>query len=61
MTTTLDLLRKELEEAIESHKDYVAYSHAKDFAEYRYSTGVISGLTLALQRVKDLQNYDEDI
>lgn len=60
MTTTLDLLRKELEEAIEAHKDFVVYSHAKDYADYRYNTGVITGLTLALQRVKDLQKYDED-
>lgn len=60
MTTVLDVLRKEIEEVIASHTDFVALGHAKDYAEYRYSTGVITGLTSALQRVKDLQRYDED-
>jgi hypothetical protein len=60
MTTVLDVLQRDLEEVIESYKDSVAYGHAKDYAEYRHSTGVITGLTSALQRVKDLQNYDED-
>lgn len=60
MTTVLDLLQRELEEVLEAHRDYVALGHAKDYAEYRYSSGVITGLTSALQRVKDLQKYDED-
>ena len=58
--TALELLRKEIEETLDAHKESVAYGHAKDYAEYRYSTGVITGLTSALQRVKDLQKYDED-
>ena len=61
MKTVLDVLQNELEDVIESHKEFVSYGHAKDYAEYRYSTGVITGLTSALARVKDLQNYDEDI
>ena len=60
MKTVLDVLQDELEEIIESHKEFVAYGHAKDYAEYRYSTGVITGLTSALQRVKDLRKYDEE-
>ena len=60
MKTVLDVLHDELEDVIRSHTDFVALGHAKDYAEYRYSTGVITGLTSALQRVKDLQNYDED-
>lgn len=60
MNTVLDVLQNELEDVIETHKEFVAYGHAKDYAEYRYSTGVITGLTSALQRVKDLQKYDED-
>jgi hypothetical protein len=60
MTTVLDVLQKELEEVIESYKDSVAYGHAKDYAEYRHNTGVITGLTSALRRVKDLQKHDED-
>ncbi len=60
MKTVLDVLQNELEEVLESHKEFVAYGHAKDYAEYRYSTGVITGLTSALQRVKDLRKYDEE-
>jgi len=60
MTTVLDVLQRELEETIESYKDSIAYGNAKDYAEYRHSTGVITGLTSALQRVKDLQKYDEE-
>ena len=60
MTTILDVLQKDIEEALESQKDNVVYSHAKDYADYRYQTGVITGLTLALNRVKDLQSYDEE-
>lgn len=60
MTSVLDVLQRELEETIESYKDSVAYGNAKDYAEYRYNTGVITGLTSALQRVKDLQSYEED-
>lgn len=60
MKTVLDVLQHELEEVLEAHRDFVATGHAKDYAEYRYSTGVITGLTSALQRVKDLQKYEED-
>ena len=60
MTTVLDLLQKELEEVIEAHADFVAMGHAKDYAEYRHNAGVIIGLTSALERVKDLQRYQEE-
>lgn len=61
MKTVLDILQGELSEAIESRKDAVAYGSAADYAEYRYLAGVISGLTSALERVKDLQKYQEDM
>lgn len=60
MTTVLDVLRKELDEAIETRVDNLAYGGADDFAQYKYLTGVITGLTSALERVKDLQKYEED-
>ena len=53
-------LRKELQESLDVHRDFVASGHAKDYADYRYSTGVITGLTSALERVKDLQRYEEE-
>lgn len=58
--TVLDLLRKELQESLDAHRDFVASGHAKDYADYRYSTGIITGLTSALERVKDLQRYEEE-
>ena len=61
MRTVLDILKDELSDTIESRKDAVAYGQAADYAEYRYLAGVISGLTSALERVKDLQKYQEDM
>ena len=60
MTTLLDVLRKDLEDAIELRKDALAQGAVNDYADYRQIVGVITGLTSALQRVKDLQNYDEE-
>jgi len=31
-----------------------------DYADYRHLVGVITGLTSALERLKDLQKYDEE-
>ncbi len=59
--TGLDILHDELKELIESRKDALAYGHAADYAEYRHLAGVITGLTSALERVKDLRKYEEDI
>lgn len=58
--TGLELLQDELEELIENRKDALAYGYAADYAEYRHLAGVITGLTSALERVKDLRKYDED-
>lgn len=60
MTTVLDVLRKELEEIIEARKEALAFHPAKDFAEYKFITGVITGLASALQRVNDLQKHQEE-
>lgn len=60
MRTVLDILQTELTEALEARKEAVAYGHAANEAEYRHLVGVITGLTSALERVKDLQKYQED-
>lgn len=60
MTTVLTVLQKELEDAIELRKDALAHGAVNDYADYRQMVGVITGLTSALHRVKDLQNYDEE-
>jgi len=59
--TGLEILQKELNELIEARKDAIAFGHAVDYAEYRHLVGVITGLTSALERVKDLRKYEEEI
>ena len=60
MTTVLTVLQKELEDAIELRKDALAKGAVNDYAEYRQIVGVITGLTSALERVKDLRKYQEE-
>lgn len=59
--TALEVLHRELEELIDSRKDALAFGHAADYAEYRHLAGVITGLTSALERIKDLRKYEEEI
>lgn len=58
--TELEVLRVELEDIIEARKEALAFHHVKDFAEYKFVTGVITGLASALDRVKGLQKHYED-
>lgn len=58
--TGLEILQKELAELIEARKDAIAFGYAADYAEYRHLAGVITGLTSALERVKDLRKYEEE-
>lgn len=60
MTTVLEVLQKELETGIESRKNALAIGAVTDYAEYRQVVGVITGLTSALERIKDLQKYQEE-
>lgn len=59
--TGLEILQKELTELIDARKDAIAFGHAADYAEYRHLAGVITGLTSALERVKDLRKYEEEM
>lgn len=61
MKTVLDVLREDLEEAIRSRKEALAMGAVHDYADYRQLVGVITGLTSALDRLKDLQKYDEEM
>lgn len=59
--TVLEVLQSEITEIIEARKEALAFQPAKDFAEYKYITGVITGLAAALDRVNGLQkHYEED-
>jgi|TARA_R110000868_G_scaffold347046_1_gene608146 hypothetical protein len=60
MKTVLDVLREELEDAINSRSNALVTGAVNDYADYRHLVGVITGLTSALGRLKDLQKYDEE-
>lgn len=61
MKTVLDVLREDLEGAIASRKEALALGAVNDYADYRQLVGVITGLTSALDRLKDLQKYEEEM
>lgn len=61
MKTVLDVLREDLDEAIKARKEALALGAVNDYADYRQLVGVITGLTSALDRLKDLQKYDEEM
>ena len=60
MRTVLDVLHDELNDAIEARKMALAQGAVNDYAEYRQLVGVITGLTSALDRVKDLRKYEDE-
>lgn len=60
MKTVMDLLREDIEEAIDMRMEALASGHAKDYADYRHLVGVITGLTSANERLKDLLKHTED-
>lgn len=60
MTTVLDVLCKELEEMIEDRTQALARGQVEDYASYKQLVGTISGLFLALNRLKDLQKYEDN-
>lgn len=57
--TGLEILLKELNESIEVRKNAMASGHIADYAEYRQLVGVITGLTSAMDRAKELREYEE--
>ena len=54
-----EYLIKKLDEEVESVKAYLANNHASGIEEYRRLCGVIQGLTLAKEVMKDLQKRRE--
>lgn len=53
--TELQLIRQKIRNRMNELADDLALGSAKDFAEYRYLTGVISGLALVERDVIDLE------
>lgn len=54
-----DFLTAKLDEEVESVKDYLVGNKAVDIEEYRRLCGVVQGLTLAKEIMKDLQKRRE--
>jgi len=50
----IDALQKKLRERMNEHADHLSGGGCKSFEEYRYLTGVISGLALAERDLLDL-------
>lgn len=61
MKTALDILRDELQEMVDTRSEIIAYGEVTDFPAYKFLAGVITGLTLARERVLDLQKLEEDM
>jgi len=61
--TEYEYIRKELQEDIALKAEFIAAGNCKSFDEYKHVTGVIRGLTLAINLIKDreqkVKDYDE--
>jgi len=58
--TEYQYLVKELEEMIETRAQSVAAGNCKDVEEYRNTTGIIRGLALAVDFIKDREQKLKD-
>ena len=58
--TVFDVLKEKIEADIASAKDFLAGGGAKDFSQYKETTGLIRGLEAGLSHIQDLsRNYLE--
>jgi hypothetical protein len=57
--TEYEYLRLELNKDIESKAKFIASGNCQNFEEYKYVTGVIRGLTLAADLIKDREQKVE--
>jgi hypothetical protein len=59
--TELELVRKKIRQKMNEIADDLALGTAKDYAEYKFLTGIISGLALVERDIVDLlEKQDED-
>jgi hypothetical protein len=49
------LLRERIEQALDSYKNDLALGIAKDYAEYKFSAGYVSGLRDTLKFCEDIE------
>jgi hypothetical protein len=60
MKTVLDVLRRDIEDEIAAHTDALARGRVEDYPSYKLLVGTITGLSLTLNRLKDLQKTEEE-
>jgi hypothetical protein len=53
--TELELIRKKIRNKMNELADDIALGSAKDFAEYKYLTGIIAGLAMVERDIVDLE------
>lgn len=58
--TEYEYVRLELQKEIVSKSEFIASGNCKSFEEYKHVTGVIRGLALAIDLIKDREQKLED-
>jgi len=58
--TEYEYVRLELQKEVNSKSEFIASGNCKTFDEYKHVTGVIRGLTLAIETIKDREQKLED-
>jgi hypothetical protein len=58
--TEYEYLCKELQKQIETKSDFIAQGNCKSFEEYKNVAGIIRGLALAIDLIKDREQKIKD-
>ena len=59
--TVFDVLKEKIEEEITSAEEFLSGGGARDFSQYKETTGLIRGLQISLSYIEDLsRSYMED-
>lgn len=58
--TELEIIRKKIRNKMNELADDIALGSAKDFVEYKYLTGIISGLAMVERDIIDLERVQRE-
>jgi hypothetical protein len=58
--TELDVIRQKIRNKMNELADDIALGSAKDFADYKFLTGIISGLAMVERDIIDLQEIQRN-
>ncbi len=58
--TELDVIKQKIRNKMNELADDIALGSAKDFAEYKYLTGIISGLAMVERDILDLETIQRN-